>query len=574
MNTRAAVLSGLAVALLALWVGCVSDPAANGGANPVPGDTASAQPATPLKPTLVPSQKATPTPTPSLAPAPKPTATSPPTPTLGPTPTATTAPTPTLVPTPTATPSPTPTSVPKPTATPPPTPTSVPTPTATPAPTPTSVPTPTATPSPTRTYVPPPTPTATPSPTPGEVAAAHLSKIISWFKNPPDYSRVNAKAIITRMWLQDSDLGDAVARLPWISDGLSGSEFQSLHDLARLANSDSDTASLAVDYAWLFDGVNYDDAYRSEESAIRSLNELAEKSPDLVRVISKLAWIADDMKAVESRALSNLSQVAERDSVLAVMAAGSPWVQDGVVNHEASALHDLASMADWNPELARHVMSLSAGPPFRNTDVYLISSLHQLRVGHPDLFEQLTIDQPWFTDGLDPEERAFIITLDAPEPRWFGNLLEERFTQSTTITLPLAGEVNLWAFQHTRFPADEELPVVMEDAVRGAERFMGVAFPMNDVVVLTLDDPMALGGVGGQFAGGDHIRIAKNRSSKAALDKDLIKHEVAHYFFTGSIGPAWLTEGGAELMVAYINDWLGVGRMEDQLRLSERSRNR
>ena len=494
---------------------------------------------------------------------------------------ATSEPTNTFIPTstPTERPSLTPTGTPMPTSslTPPPTNTPAVDPTAPPTaerkPTPTVMPT--ATPTPPQT--PSPTPTATPTPTAEEVAAAHLSEVIPWFTNPPDSIHSDAAETLTGIWLQDSELGGAVARLPWVTDGVSDFERSSLDALAAAAGPDPETAKSALSMTlaerdlklailvagsdWFTDGVDYDDPYGSEESAIRSLNYIAERSLELTRVVSGLPWITDDMTVYESGALRYLAWIAKTDLELAINAAGSPWVADGIARLESSALNDLVEMADWNPEFARYVVGFSADAPVRDSDVYLISTLYRLRELRPELFEHL-ISQPWFTDGLDPEERSFIITLEFAGPEWFYDLVETRFTRSATISLPLAGEVDLWAFQHTAFLPDEDLLVMVEEAVRGAERFMAVPFPTNDVIVLFLEESEYLRGFGAIHAD-DHIRIS--RSGDYPVARAIVYHEIAHFYFTDGIGPIWLIEGGAEFIWAYTNDWLGLESLEDQL---------
>ena len=267
------------------------------------------------------------------------------------------------------------------------------------------------------------------------------------------------------------------------------------------------------------------------------------------------------MTVYESSALRYIAWIAESHMELAIMTTGYPWVMDGIVRPEMFALNDLLDMADWNPEFARYVLSFSEDVPVRARDVYLISDLYWLREGSTEQYEHLIV-QPWFTDGLDPEERAFIITLDAPDPDWFDDLVEARFTRSATISLPLAGEVDLWAFQHTPFPPDENLLVMMEQAVRGAERFMRVPFPMNDVIVLFLEESKYLMGFRAVHEG-EHIRIS--RSAYPLVGSATVYHEVAHYYFSGGIGPNWLAEGGADFIVSYIIDWLGVESLEDRL---------
>ena len=393
-------------------------------------------------------------------------------------------------------------------------------------------------------------------------------------------------ARLTHIWLRDAGLGDSVARLSWVTDGVSDFERAALGALATTAESDLETAKSALSMTladrdlklailvassdWFADGVDYDDPYRSEESAIRALTDIAE-SLELARVVSELLWIADDMTVYESQALRYLAGIAGTDLDLAISAAGSPWVEDGIVSLESLALNDLKETTDWNPEFAAHAMSFSAAAPARDSDVHLISTLYRLRVGRPEQFEHL-IDQPWFTDGLDPEERAFTITLDFADPRWFYDLVETRFTQSATISLPLANDVNLWAFQGTSFPPDEDLLVIVEKAVRGAERFMAVPFPTNDVIVLFLEGSKYLGGFGAVHES-DHVRIS--RSGDSPVLSETVYHEVAHYYFSGGIGPTWLVEGGADFMVSYIRDWFGVESLEDRLLTSaELSRHR
>ena len=140
--------------------------------------------------------------------------------------------------------------------------------------------------------------------------------------------------------------------------------------------------------------------------------------------------------------------------------------------------------------------------------------------------------------------------------------METRFTRSATISLPLVDDVNLWAFQHTPFLPDEDLLVMVEEAVRGAERFMAVPFPTNDVIVLLLEESEYLRGFGAIHAD-DHIRIS--RSGDYPVESAIVYHEIAHFYSTGGIGPTWLIEGGAEFIWAYTNDWLGLESLEDQL---------
>ena len=134
------------------------------------------------------------------------------------------------VPTPSRTFTPTPTA----TRTLTPTPSPTPTPTATLSPTPTPSPTPTLTPT-SFTPTPTPTPTLTPTPTAEETAASHLSRIISWFRSPPDASHAKAADAITGIWLRNADLGDLVATMRWVADGTDWTEGEVLRLLYSMA---------------------------------------------------------------------------------------------------------------------------------------------------------------------------------------------------------------------------------------------------------------------------------------------------------------------------------------------------
>ena len=189
-------------------------------ATPAPTHTATAQPTLTATPTYSPTPMATPTATPTPTPSVTPTRTPVSTNTNTPSPSPSNTPTATLSPTPTNTPTSLPTPTPTNTATPPPTPT--PSDTPTPSPSPTATNTPTPSPSPTSTNTP--TPSPTPTPTAEERAAWRLSDIIPWFRNPPDNFSLEAARRIKDIWLQDSDLGDTVARFPWLADGVDYTE--------------------------------------------------------------------------------------------------------------------------------------------------------------------------------------------------------------------------------------------------------------------------------------------------------------------------------------------------------------
>ena len=132
-----------------------------------------------------------------------------------------------------------------------------------------------------------------------------------------------------------------------------------------------------------------------------------------------------------------------------------------------------------------------------------------------------------------------------------------RHTQSATISLPLAGEVNLWAFQPTAFPSGENLVEMVEDAVRATEGFIGAPFPTTQVILLIpIIGPETDHGIGGGLYWGRFMTVT--RYEPWPINRGAIYHEVGHYYFPGGLGPTWLVEGGAEFMWSYTNDQVGI----------------
>ena len=98
-----------------------------------------------------------------------------------------------------------------------------------------------------------PTPSPTPTPTAEERAAAHLSEIIPWFTNPTDDYSSEAAERITDIWLRDADLGDAIARFPWLTDGVDYTEAFVPRFLQELAAIDIELTRTAASLPLLAD---------------------------------------------------------------------------------------------------------------------------------------------------------------------------------------------------------------------------------------------------------------------------------------------------------------------------------
>ena len=149
----------------------------------------------------------------------------------------------------------------------------------------------------------------------------------------------------------------------------------------------------------------------------------------------------------------------------------------------------------------------------------------------------------------------------------FNKLLDSHFTRSARITLPLAGDVNLWVVYHDPFPPDllpaYEPLTLLEQAVRGAERLMGLPFPTTDVILLVHDPAYNIYLTHAAHLG-EYMRVQRGISEFFTWDSP-IYHEVAHYYFTGHSRIRWVTEGGAELVEWYVRIAEGQETLESSL---------
>lgn len=169
-------------------------------------------------------------------------------------------------------------------------------------------------------------------------------------------------------------------------------------------------------------------------------------------------------------------------------------------------------------------------------------------------FSHLT-NQPWYQDGLTDEEAALIVVLGGIHYS-FGENSEQIYEELTSgahvrsnkITLPLAGETRLYAISRSETELDELLEG-MTYSVQELENFMGAPWPIDDVIVLFETEP----GISRLFAGwnsGDYVVL---RSTYPILRH----HELAHFYFSRSDVPYWLSEGAAVLMSFYIAELTG-----------------
>ena len=400
--------------------------------------------------------------------------------------------------------------------------------------------------------------------------------------------------IVTLLLMEqyDTEAAESIRVLPWVEDGLIYSEQYAVIDLQLMAAESREVFWALIGKPWMQDmtqlvyyvvrdfgyiatGPERDSRSALQIAGMPFLESVESTDFAATRILSRhhlqhpgsLPQFLSDLRLSTGITDASTGVVIltglEQDNPQAGAAMWAmPWVADGIVESEVPLISRLAVLAVKDPSLALTAAEF-VNADGEDLDSNLIDSLSVLAYAYPTLRDAL-VSQPWFADGLSREEAALVIVLAGIAGNsvpFFNDLLQTHYTQSRTISLPIAGEVNIWVIQDAPPPPDEDLLTIIEDTVRIAEGFLRVPFPTTDIILLAVPDGR------GVFSGhgGSHMVL-----TRLVGEVRSIPHETAHYYFYFNFGQFWLREGGAQFFEAYVNDLMGVQDLAD--RKSELSR--
>ena len=183
-------------------------------------------------------------------------------------------------------------------------------------------------------------------------------------------------------------------------------------------------------------------------------------------------------------------------------------------------------------------------------DQHAIASIRDL-AGAPEDLELLTTSA-WFQDGVDHQEAALVTVLYRQSiiaPQEFRSLVASYDYQTSSVTLPLAGEVRITIL---RLGPEETLKAQgqmnrLEAAVRQIEGFMGLPFPQKKDIILLY------GETGTQTTGvyvGSHMVVDRPLVIQGDLRR-VEAHEVSHYYWNTGV-PVWFFEGASEFLTSFV----------------------
>ncbi|PKB81520.1 MAG: hypothetical protein BZY88_06265 [SAR202 cluster bacterium Io17-Chloro-G9] len=354
----------------------------------------------------------------------------------------------------------------------------------------------------------------------------------------------------------EPSLGKRLAAFPWVNDGITDDERWSTQYLSNLAGHSLPLGTRVTEFAWLAD-----DLVKPERNALQNIAALASRDLPAALVVAEYPWMADDILDAEWNLMGDLVALADAHTALAGTVTGFSWMADGITDDERWAVGSLRNLAEKEASVALQVAAM----PFLTASVdtrdwHALSSMVTLSGSAAGL--ALLTEQGWFQAGLDDDEAAFVSVLADLADRSPGecrDMVVTHYIQSATVSLPLAGDIQLVAFRATPFQANNDLMDQVANAVRAMEGLMGVPFPRREVIVLFVDPMYAPGDPNSVIVAlnvGTHMVVTRPEVTRGEY-RQTVAHEVAHYYWGIGDAPLWFREGGSDFLASYALDQSG-----------------
>ena len=333
-------------------------------------------------------------------------------------------------------------------------------------------------------------------------------------------------------WLEQNRPQDAIAirALPWVGDGINGSELQAAEALIATAIWYPNVFGSLMRMSWLGDGVT--DAEAIAILYIRFTAFFDSKSPgaDLAGHMLRKSWVQDAISTNEATVIRFLYFIVRYDT-------DSPPLSQVIASVNAAAGRILAM-----PFLDR----------VENTDALAVRSLERIEdISKADFLQVMS--HPVLSDGITDEEAKIVLLLGAAY-QYADRALVDTLLDPTQITvekrairLTRSREVELAIIRTT--PGAARSMDLLEHSVRSIEEFLGAPFPTNHVAVFFNEEAVLEGAAGVNF--GTHVTMlprfdVDDGSHDANFLPSLTAHEVAHYYWRGN--ETWIDEGSATFM--------------------------
>ena len=362
-----------------------------------------------------------------------------------------------------------------------------------------------------------------------------------------------------------------IAMVPWIADGgasrsvvLQRQRGYGAENLRTISTIDRQSAVQLLSFPW----VVTDDISCEQLSAIGLIREMLEEFPAVAKEVLGFQWVRDDITQAESYALGSIRGIARNDLELAWHVLKSPFMQTPFLQRDAYALDAL------------YLFSVSGPPPgiVVDADPEMGIALYE---GKSDMLVRLA-GQSWFSDGLDDDDAALLHGIYQTVGDLREALIEDHYAASTSVALPLTGDMGLAVVRHTPFPSDDKTLETLQESVRIIEEFMGAPLPVGDVTLLLIEPEFWTSEARAELfrfsQGGGPLRPAYVRGIIMAVNPETgpltrtLYHELGHYYLEK--GSIWLQEGLANFLEAYTVAQTGGEGLKERLAYLESSDSR
>ena len=180
----------------------------------------------------------------------------------------------------------------------------------------------------------------------------HLAQL-EWVADGVTDGEARTLGVLDDIVVRDLGLADHMAYLPWIADGIASDEIAALLLLAD-KSFDPELAKSLVRYYWVEHGLN-----ATESSAMESIVSIVKSDAQVASRILSLPWVANGLTQRETEGLANFRSITATDPDTAYILLGYPWL---VLNFNFAAvetLHGLARTGTADPALLRRLASRS-----------------------------------------------------------------------------------------------------------------------------------------------------------------------------------------------------------------------
>ncbi len=385
---------------------------------------------------------------------------------------------------------------------------------------------------------------------------------------------------------------ETILAFDWVSDGMSvyGDVYEhiALADLVEtillLASERPELMVSFVESEWLLDSLSFEERdglsrVRDIVPDIKLLNRLVDALPytvndELTNISVGDEWLQGQFSDSFLEELHSTQQIlAQRISLIdrvsnaLDVAPEFAWLQDGLSPMEMEWLLAFNELFDviGQPE----ALNFASLPWFQdNIDAFDMSVMNLLMWRKLILRPEIA-DLNLSADGISENDGFYLMALGDALNRsehQYQDLLNQHHIASRTLTMPLAGDIDVTVVRHTPFPNNDPTLDLTEDIALQLEEFMGVPFPLDNILILILEASVRNGErpmIGVAYAIWGHLVMVPPRHNPGF--HLAVFHEVSHLYWGGHTGaPPWWTEGAAGFLPDIARDALGHETLEER----------